>query len=64
MRADFLYAFQGANSVVGVFGEQTLDEGLDLFGDVGGFGEFGFRVKNGKKDIFFFRGVEWRPSIQ
>jgi hypothetical protein len=35
MRIDFLDAFQGADTVVGVFSEKTFDKGLDLFRDVG-----------------------------
>ena len=64
MRIDFLDAFQGADTVVRVFSEKTFDKGLDLFRDVWWFGEFGFGVKNGKKDILFFGGIERRPSVE
>ena len=64
MGADFLDAFQGANTVFGIFCKKTLDESLDLFGDAGGFGKFRFRIEDGKKDILFFGCVERGPSEQ
>lgn len=62
MTDNFLDAFEGANPVIRIFSEKAFDKGLDLFGDVGRLGEFGFRVENGEEDVFLFGGVERRPA--
>jgi hypothetical protein len=58
MAADFFDAFQGTNTVVGIFCKEALNESLDLFRNTGRFGEFRLRIEDRKKDILFFGCIE------
>ena len=44
--------------MAGTLGQEAFDESLDFLADCGGLWEFGFRVKNGLKDLLLLRGIE------